>query len=199
MLKLRFFLIFVILLFAFLLFKDNLTINNQLEVDRYECTIDDHLIHFSLPSKYKRLGEGKVPSIYSDVVYVDYRDIRNNMFIADTLRTNFFLYKRSIASKKLTISDIIRGCKLQMPMCEKMYDFIEEKLDNGYDKFVFVGFHPSKISNMEKEEYGICIYINCFVKLADDFLIEFKIRSFEPLAEFNYQEKMDIINSIYVE
>ncbi len=203
MLKFRFILIFVILFFVFLLCRENLVFEkkDKVEVDKYECTIDDHFISFSLPSKYKRLGEGHVPSIYSDVVYVDYRNIRENIFIADTIRENWFLYyvyKGNISNS----SEFISACQVQMPFCENIYDFTEEKLDNGYDKFVFVEFHPIKrrnILDIEKKEYGVCIYINCFVKSTDGFCIEFEIQSFEPLAEFNYQEKMDIINSIYVE
>ena len=88
-----------------------------------------------------------------------------------------------------------------MPFCQHIYDFTEQKFDDGNEKFVFVAFYPVKrtlLFNLnDKEDLYLRLFINCFIKTSDGFCIEFKIQSYETLAEFNYQEKMDIINSIY--
>lgn len=82
-----------------------------------------------------------------------------------------------------------------------MYDLIEDSTKNGNKKFVFVSFCPGKEWKMPniKSVLGVNLYIVCLIKTVNGFCMQFTIRSFEPLAEFNYQEKMDIINSIYVE
>lgn len=182
--------------------KDDI-VSYKKEIETNDDTLikTNHTIHFSLPSKYKKLGDNKVPSIYSDAVYVDYRNIRENIFIADTIRENWFVYD-VCKIKEFTSSEIISACQVQMPFCEHIYDFTEEKLDDGNEKFVFVAFYPINrtLFNLnDKEDLYLRLLINCFIKTSDGFCIEFKIESYETLAEFNYQEKMDIINSIYVE
>ena len=151
------------------------------QIETYEDTLvkTNHTIHFSLPSKYKKLGDNKVPSLYSEYVYVVYK------------------------GNALSSSEFIHDCQTQMPFCQHIYDFTEQKFDDGNEKFVFVAFYPVKrtlLFNLnDKEDLYLRLFINCFIKTSDGFCIEFKIQSYETLAEFNYQEKMDIINSIYVE
>lgn len=174
------------------------------QIETYEDTLvkTNHTIHFSLPSKYKKLGDNKVPSLYSEYVYVDYRNIRENIYIADTIRQNWFLYE-VYKGNALSSSEFIHDCQTQMPFCQHIYDFTEQKFDDGNEKFVFVAFYPVKrtlLFNLnDKEDLYLRLFINCFIKTSDGFCIEFKIQSYETLAEFNYQEKMNIINSIYVE
>lgn len=170
--------------------------------------IKNHKIHFSLPSKYRMLGDS-VPSIYSQHTLFSYscRDMRENIYIADTVRYNWFYYDpASKVSDSVNVSEFIKGSLSQlycMGGSGNMYDFLEEKLENGNEKYVFISYRPSKVGRYGwttvKENLGVDLYINCMLKTKDDYCMTFYIRSFEPLAEFNYQEKMDIVNSIYVE
>lgn len=168
---------------------------------------EKHTIHFSLPSKYKKINENYVPSLYADIVYVDFRDIIDNIYIGDTLSENWLYYgngyKDSIPENRFfdMIEYYMSNRYCSCSQNSKMYDLIEDSLQNGNKKYVFISFCQGKRSVMPnfKNELGVNLYIVCLIKTIDDFCIEFRIRSFEPLAEFNYQEKMDIINSIYVE
>lgn len=170
--------------------------------------IKKHKIHFSLPSKYRILGD-RVPSIYSQHTLFSYscRDMRENIYIADTVRYNWFYYEpASKFSDSVNVSEFIKGSLSQLECMGgsgNMYDFSEEKLENGNEKYVFISYRPSKVGSYGwstvKEDLGVDLYINCLLKTKDDYGMTFFIRSFEPLAEFNFQEKMDIINSIYVE
>lgn len=182
--------------------EDIVSYKKQIETYGDTLVKTNHTIHFSLPSKYKKLGDNKVPSLYSEYVYVDYRNIRENIYIADTVRQNWFLYD-VCKCKTSNSSDFISACQVQMPIFEHLYNFTEERKDNGTEKFVFVAFYPEKMNPFltlnDEEDLFLRLLINCFIKTSDGFCIEFKIQSYETLAEFNYQEKMDIINSIYVE
>ena len=168
--------------------------------------IENHKIHFSLPSKYRMFGDS-VPSIYSQHGILSYRDMRENIYIADTVRYNWFYYEpASKFSDSVNVSEFIKMSLSQLECMGgsgNMYDFLEEKLENGNEKYVFISYRPSKVGRYGwttvKENLGIDLYINCMLKTKDDYGMTFFIRSFEPLAEFNFQEKMDIINSIYVE
>lgn len=44
------------------------------------------------PSKYKKINGNHVPSLYSDVIYVDFKEIMDNIYIGDTLSQNWFYY-----------------------------------------------------------------------------------------------------------
>lgn len=168
--------------------------------------IENHKIHFSLPSKYRMFGDS-IPSIYSQHGILSYRDMRENIYIADTVRYNWFYYEpASKFSDSVNVSEFIKMSLSQLECMGgsgNMYDFLEEKLENGNEKYVFISYRPSKVGRYGwttvKENLGIDLYINCMLKTKDDYGMTFFIRSFELLAEFNFQEKMDIINSIYVE
>ena len=173
--------------------------------------VASHTIHFSLPSKYINLGDKRVPYLYSDhsLFFYSSRHMRENIYIADTLRYNWFYYDyASKASDTIDISVFTEMSLYQMDCTEctgRVYNVIEKKLENGNEKHVFISFCPSQIGWYgyrpinRNDDIGVDLHIDCFLKTADGYYMTFSIRSFEPLAEFNFQEKMDIINSIYVE
>jgi len=215
--KIKHFSIFVVVglqsLFLFSCKERNVSYENKLWVygENFEAknVIDFHKIYFTLPSKYHVLGDNKVPSIYSDhtIFSYAYREMRENIYIADTLKFNWFYYYPAFKlSDSIDVAEFTMESLSQLYCTEctgKVYDVIKEKSDNGNEKYVFISFCPSKIGQygwtLKRENVGIDLHIDCLLKTKDDYCMTFSIRSFEPLADFNYQEKMDIINSIYVE
>lgn len=157
-----------------------------------------HSVYYRLPEKYKLIN-GNSPGIYYNMQYV-----RDNMhfFYSDTLRINYFLFEGSaIDSSEFDFSDIKRAYLDQTPYLEGKYDTIVENMSDGNTKYIFVALRPSRCWNSQSDlENEIVAELNliCMVKTLDKYCYYFKINSFERLSEFNYNEKMGIINSIYV-
>ncbi|MEE0084578.1 MAG: hypothetical protein UE068_10170 [Paludibacteraceae bacterium] len=163
-----------------------------------------HVIKYILPSKYKRYENLNAnPETFWKIygkVYGDL-DLRSTTvaYIADSVKLNTFSINAYDSGTPSCLDDYFeRNFKEQYPCYEYYYDIKKERLSNGNEKKVFVCIFPRRLWRRDKE---LCLetLIRCSIATPDSFQYVFMINAQEFPEQFDFNEKMKILNSIVVE
>ena len=163
-----------------------------------------HVVKYSLPSKYIRyeklnVNPEKFGKIYGNV-YGD-TDLRYSTvsYIADSSKINTFSINSYEIGYPSCLDDYFeRNFKEQFPCYEYYYDIKKERLANGNEKKVFVCIFPRRLWREDKK---LCLQtlIRCSIATPDSCQYVFLINAQEYPEQFDFNEKVKILNSIVVE
>jgi hypothetical protein len=143
----------------------------------------------------KRTYLKKNGNIYGDT------DLRYDMaaYVADSVKLNTFSINAYDSGSPSWLDDYFESnFKEQYPCYEYYYDIKKERLSNGNEKKVFVCIFPRRLWRRDKE---LCLetLIRCSIATPDSFQYVFMINAQEFPEQFDFNEKMKILNSIVVE
>ena len=163
-----------------------------------------HVLKYALPSKYMKYSDfltckntylKKNGNIYGDT------DLRFSMaaYVADSVKLNYFSINAFDSRTPSYLDDYFeRNFKEIYPCYEYYYDIKKEHLANGNVKNVFVCIYPYRLWWQDKK---LCLQtlIRCSIATPDSFQYVFMINAQEFPEQFDFNEKMKILNSIVVE
>lgn len=168
------------------------------------CNDGHHVIKYTLPHKYmkysdfltcKRTYLKKNGNIYGDT------DLRYDMaaYVADSVKLNTFSINAYDSGSPSWLDDYFESnFKEQYPCYEYYYDIKKERLSNGNEKKVFVCIFPRRLWRRDKK---LCLetLIRCSIATPDSCQYVFVINAHEFPEQFDFNEKMKILNSIQVD
>lgn len=167
------------------------------------CNDGHHVIKYKLPSKYIKYKDfltcqeayiKKNGNIYGDT------DLRfaTAAYVADSKKLNFFSFESWPFEKLPDLDFFEHNFVNAFPCYEYYYDIKREKLSNGDEKKVFVCIFPNRLWRQNKK---LCIetLIHCTIATTDHWQYSFLIKNQDFPEQFDFNEKMEILNSIVVE
>lgn len=167
------------------------------------CNDGHHVIKYTLPSKYMKYSDfltckksylKKNGNIYGDT------DLRYAIaaYVADSCKLNFFSFESWHFESSPDLDFFEHNFVDFYPCYKYYYDTKREKLSNGDEKKVFISIFPIRLMQLEKK---LCIetLIHCSIATTDHWQYSFLIKNQDFPEQFDFNEKMEILNSIVVE
>ena len=167
------------------------------------CNDGHHVIKYTLPYKYMKYSDflkrqetylKKNGNIYGDT------DLRfaKVAYVADSSKLNFFSFESWPFESSPDWDFYEHNFVDAYPCYEYYYDTKREKLSNGDEKKIFISIFPNRLRRFENK---LCIetLIHCTIATTDHWQYSFLIMSQDFPEQFDFNEKMKILNSIVVE